>query len=216
MSSLLCERLAMRSAAHPLPAVRYPKAWLSKGANKGSHDTLQKATVLRIVGLQASNVDDHWQRSTIEHRWQKKHHTRMHLVKTEGQTHSAPKGQPRGRRNHHCEQTLLLEGGVPGPIHHHPQNQQPSGLDLRLPHQQGGGGSSSLSLSPSALGGAGIRAGSLCATARAGRRRLYRSGVLHARNMSFACATVVSISPGGRCGTCLPSSVTTSASTLTG
>ena len=64
----------------------------------------------------------------------------MHLVKIEGQTHSAPKGQPRGRRNHHCEQTLLLEGGGPGPIHHHPKNQQPSGLDLRLPHQQGGGG----------------------------------------------------------------------------
>ena len=166
---------------------------LAKGANKGSHGTLQKATGLQIVDLQASNVDDYWQRSTIEHRWQNKHHSRMHLVKIEGQTHSAPKGQPRGHRNHHCEQTLLLEVGGPGPIHHHPQNQQPSGLDLRLPQQPGGGGSSSLALSPSALGGAGIRAGSLCAKARAGRRRLYRSSVLHARNMSCACATVVSI-----------------------
>ena len=59
VSSLLCERLAMRSAAHPLPAVRYPKAELSKGANKGSHGTLQKATGLQIVDLQASNVDDY-------------------------------------------------------------------------------------------------------------------------------------------------------------
>ena len=107
-------------------------------------------------------------------------------------------------------------GGGPGPIHHHPQNQQPSVLDLQLPHQRGRGGSSSLSLSQSALGGPGIRAGSLCAKVRAGRRRLYRSGVSHARNMSCACATVVSVSPGGRCGTCLPSSVITSASTLTG
>ena len=32
---------------------------------------LQKATGLQIVDLQASNVDDYWQRSTIEHRWQK-------------------------------------------------------------------------------------------------------------------------------------------------
>ena len=53
--------------------------------------------------------------------------------------------------NRHC----FWRWGGPGPIHHHPQNQQPSGLDLRLPHQRGGG-SSSLSLSPSPLGGGGV------------------------------------------------------------
>ena len=64
----------------------------------------------------------------------------MHLVKIEGQTHSAPKGQPRGvgiiTVNRHC----FWGGGGLGPIHHHPKNQQPSGLDVRLPHQRGGGG----------------------------------------------------------------------------
>ena len=115
-----------------------------------------------------------------------------------------------GTVNRHC----FCRGGGPGPIHHHPQNQQPSSLDLRLPHRVGG--SSSLSLSPSTLGGAGIRAGSLRAKSSGGRRHLYRSGVLNASNMSCACATVVSIAPGGRCGTCLPNSVITSVSTLTG
>ena len=70
VSSVLCERLAMWSAAHPLPAVRHPKACVSKGANKGSHGTLQKPTGLQIVDLHASNVDVYWERSKIEHRWQ--------------------------------------------------------------------------------------------------------------------------------------------------
>ena len=34
----------------------------------------------------------------------------MHLLKIEGQTHSAQIGQPRGHPNHYCERTLLLEG----------------------------------------------------------------------------------------------------------
>ena len=64
----------------------------------------------------------------------------MHLVKIEGQTHSARKGQPRGHPNHHCGRTLLLEGGggvrVPSIITH--KISSPQGWTSGCPTRGGG------------------------------------------------------------------------------
>ena len=54
---------------------------------------------------------------------------------------------------------MTTGGGGLGPIHHHPQNQQPSGLDLRLPHQRGGGGVLIIVTVAISIGGGGYPGG---------------------------------------------------------